>query len=59
MSENKKQYSEAEKKAYIGGKAYGTAKQKKWVKFSTKEERASFRAGVKAVREKRKWGNQR
>lgn len=46
----KRTYSEAEKRAYHGGRAYAAAKLKKRVKFQTEKERKSFSNGVKAVR---------
>lgn len=49
-----KQYSESEKKAFAAGRAFETAKRGERVKCRSEAEKASFRAGVKSVRGKRK-----
>ena len=48
----KKSYSEAEKRAYHGGRAYAIGKAGKRVKLETEKERKSLSNGVKAVRGK-------
>lgn len=48
----KRSYSEAEKRAYYGGRAYAVGKAGKRVKLKTEKERKSFSNGVKAVRGK-------
>lgn len=45
-------YSEKEKRAYHGGRAYAAAKAGRRVTFNTEKERKSFSNGVKAVRGK-------
>lgn len=46
----KRSYSEAEKRAYHGGRAYAVGKAGKRVKLKTEKERKSFSNGVKSVR---------
>lgn len=46
----KKTYSEAEKRAYHGGRAYAVGKAGKRVKLKTEKERKSFSNGVKSIR---------
>lgn len=48
----KKNYSEAEKRAYHGGRAYAAAKKGKRIRFKTEKEKRSFSNGVKSVRGK-------
>lgn len=44
---NKTSYSEAEKRAYDAGKAYGAAKKNVRCTFKTEKERKSFSRGYK------------
>ena len=46
----KKSYSEAEKRAFHGGRAFAIGKAGRRVKFKTEKERKSFSNGVKSVR---------
>ena len=46
----KKSYSEAEKRAYHGGRAYAAGKAGKRVKLKTEREKKSFSNGVKSIR---------
>ncbi len=50
----KKSYSEAEKRAYHGGRAYAVGKMGRRVKLRTEKEKKSFSNGVKSVRGKLK-----
>lgn len=45
----KTSYSDAEKRAYDAGQAYGAAKKGKRCAFKTKKERESFKRGYKAA----------
>lgn len=46
----KRSFSEKEKRAYRGGRAYATGKAGRRVKLETEKERKSFSNGVKSVR---------
>lgn len=46
----KKSYSEEEKRAFHGGRAYAIGKAGKRVKLKTDKERKSFSNGVKSIR---------
>ena len=46
----RKSYTELEKRAYHGGRAYAAAKKGRRVKFKTEKERKSFSNGVKSIR---------
>ena len=58
MANNKgrKRYSEREKQAYHAGRGYAAGKANKRVKCKTEKEKASFRNGVKSVRNKKNGG---
>lgn len=45
-----KKYSEKEKQAYHGGRAWAAGKAGKRVTLKTEKEKKSFRNGVKSVR---------
>lgn len=53
----KKQFSEAEKAAYHGGRAWARGKAGKNLNVRGDKNKQSFRNGVKAEREKMKGGN--
>ena len=48
-----KKYTQAEKQAYHGGRAWAAGKAGKRVKLKTEKEKDSFRNGVKSVRGKK------
>ena len=50
LNRGRRQFSEEEKRAFHGGRAYGAAKMGRRVSFRTKSERDSFSNGVKSVR---------
>lgn len=53
LNKGKKQFTEAEKKAYHMGRAFATAKAGKRVKCPDEKTKRSFKNGVNAVRGKK------